>query len=135
MRVLLIGLALVLGGCPYCSDGYGPAEATGDRAVALDAVFHQDPRWLGGDGAYSIDLGGDRTLWLYGDSFISTSPAHVRTESTMVRNSVSVMTGHDLATATMEVAWRDGMPPTSFFAEDGDHWFWPSEGVRVPNGP
>ena len=39
------------------------------------------PRWLGGDGAYSIDLGGDRTLWLFGDSFIATSDAHLGTLS------------------------------------------------------
>ena len=138
MRLLVAVYALSLAGC--CDGGYGPAEANGERMVAFDAVFHQDPRWLGGDGAYSIDLGGDqvgheRTLWLFGDSFIATSDAHVRTESTMVRNSIAVMTGRDLARAQMEFAWRDGTPPTSFFPEEGDHWFWPSEGVQVPNGP
>jgi hypothetical protein len=103
--------------------------------VAEDALFHQEPQWLGGDGAYTVDLGDDRTLWLFGDSFIATSAAHVRTESTMVRNSVAVMTGRDVTTATMQFAWRDGTPPTSFFPEDGDHWFWPSGGVRVAGGP
>jgi hypothetical protein len=115
---------------PYLDSGFDA-----ERAPDLDAAFHQDPRWLGGDGAYTIDLGDDRTLWLFGDSFISTSIARVRTESTMVRNSVAVMTGRDLATATMAFAWRDGAPPTSFFPEDGDHWFWPSDGVRLPGGP
>jgi len=108
---------------------------SGRRWPAADQVFHQEPRWLGGDGAYAIDLGDDRTLWLFGDSFVATSPALVRTESTMVRNSVGVMTGRDPSTATMQMAWRDGSPPTSFFAEAGDHWFWPAGGIRTPSGP
>jgi hypothetical protein len=53
----------------------------------------------------------------------------------MVRNSIAVMTGRDLRTATMAFTWRDGSAPTSFFPEAGDHWFWPGGGVRVPDGP
>jgi len=109
--------------------------ATGERWTDPDALFNRETRWLGGDGAYTIDLGDDRTLWLFGDSFVATSPALVRTESTIVRNSVAVMTGRDPRAATMQFAWRDGTPPTSFFPEAGDHWFWPSDGVRVAGGP
>lgn len=130
-------ILIAVSGCESCvdEDENAPAvRATATRTVAGDALFHQDPRWLGGDGAYTIDLGGDRSLWLFGDSFIATSPARVRTESTMVRNSIAVMTGRDLATATMQFAWRGGTP-TSFVPEQGDHWFWPGGGVRVPNGP
>jgi hypothetical protein len=115
--------------------GTSPAElrGVGERWTAADAMFHAEPRWLGGDGAYAIDLGEDRTLWLFGDSFIATSPVQVRTESTMVRNSVAVMTGRDPLTATMQFAWR-GEPPVSFFPEDGADWFWPADGVRIANG-
>ena len=137
MRTLVIWIAAT--GCSACGDDdAGPPPtltATAARAVAEDALFHQDPRWLGGDGAYSIDLGGDRSLWLFGDSFIATSAAHKRSESTFIRNSIAVMTGRDLATATMQFAWRDGTPPTSFVPEVGDHWFWPVGGVRIPDGP
>ena len=35
----------------------------------------------------------------------------------------------------MQFAWRDGSPPSSFFAEDGEHWYWPMHGVRTPDGP
>jgi hypothetical protein len=118
---------LILAACTSTPDG-------GWREASEDALFHQEPRWLGADGAYTIDLGDGRVLWLFGDSFVATSPALVRSESTMVRNSVAVMTGHDPATATMQLAWRDGSPPTSFFPEDGDHWFWPNDGVREPDG-
>jgi len=127
-----VALALILAGC--CPDT-DPVDPQVTREAALDQAFHAEPRWLGGDGAYTIDLGDDRTLWLFGDSFIATSSALVRTESTMVRNSVAVMTGRDVRTATWQFAWRDGAPQTSFFPEVGDHWFWPSDGVRVPGGP
>ena len=128
----LIVLALALAGCdePTPSDLGG----TGARWAAADQAFHREPRWLGGDAVYSVDLGDARTLWLFGDSFIATSPALSRTASTMVRNSVAVMTGTDLLTASMEFAWRDGAPPTSFFPERGDRWSWPGGGVRGPDG-
>ena len=29
--------------------------ATGERWTDADALFHAEPRWLGGDGAYTID--------------------------------------------------------------------------------
>jgi hypothetical protein len=127
---------ILLGGCPYCPVEYVyPDYAHGERWEAADALFHQDPRWLGGDAAYSIDLGNDRSLWLFGDSFIATSPNLTRRESTMVRNSIAVMTGRDPLTATMDFAWRETTTPSSFFPELGDHWLWPVDGVRLPNGP
>ena len=123
---------VVLAGCG--TDPLPLVSATMTREPGLDTIFHSEPRWLGGDGAYAIDLGNERTLWLFGDSFIATSPALVRSQSTMVRNSVGIMTGRDLATATMQFAWHDGTPPTSFFPEVGGHWFWPTDGVRTPDG-
>lgn len=131
---LVIGIVL-LGGCPLCPDEYIAPGVSGARWEAADALFHQEPRWLGGDGAYSIDLGDDRSVWLFGDSFIATTPNHTRRESTLVRNSIAVMTGRDPLTATMEFAWQDGTTPGSYFPEAGDHWFWPVHGVRLEHGP
>ena len=85
-------IAIGLGGCPVCDDESVPDGTTGERWLEADELFRRgDPRWLGGDGAYSVDLGGERTLWLFGDSFIATSPAHTRSESTIVRNSIAVI--------------------------------------------
>lgn len=130
---LLSVLSVISGGCP--SGGEPDLDVEARRDEAADAMFHQEPRWLGGDGAYSIDLGGDRSLWLFGDSFIATSPALTRRQSKLVRNSVAVMTGRDPEAAVMVFAWRDGSPPSSFFPEDGDRWYWPIHGVRIPDGP
>jgi hypothetical protein len=128
-RVRHIVLLVLTAGC--ASHRSTPASMAWTQA---DAVFHQDRRWLGGDGAYSIDLGADRTLWLFGDSFIATSDAGVRTESTMVHNTIAVMQGRDPTVATMQFAWADG--PNGFFGtRPDDRYPWPADGVRIPNGP
>lgn len=67
-----------------------------------DALFRTDLRWLGSDDAYSVDLGAGRTLWLFGDTFISRSPLNTRRIATMIRNSVGLQTGSNPSTALME---------------------------------
>ena len=43
-----------------------PLRVTAVAWPEADAMFHRDPRWLGGDDAYSIDLGnGPRRLVLW----------------------------------------------------------------------
>lgn len=99
-----------------------------------DALFHENPRWLGADDAYSIALGGDRVLWLFADTFIATSDAHVRSESKLIHNSVAIQTGLDPASAGVEFTWKEGDAPTSFFAEQGEVWYWPGDGERIGDG-
>jgi len=102
-----------------------------------ESLFHKDPRWLGGDGASSVDLGDGRILWLFGDSFISRDENGTRIDATMVRNSIAIQTGTDPATAKMDFYWRenDDAPPSSFFPEDSDDtWLWPGHGIRLDDG-
>jgi hypothetical protein len=97
-----------------------------------DRLFRDDPNWLGGDGAYSIDLEDGRVLWLFGDSFVAVSEKRLRNESVIVRNSIGVQTGYDPSTAGMDFYWR-GTPiqPAAFFPENGDSWYWPGHGIRL----
>jgi hypothetical protein len=98
-----------------------------------DLLFVRDPHWVGGDGAFSVDLGNDRTLWLFGDTFIDPSGSHTREGSRMVRNTVAIQTGKDPSRAKMVFYWgrtADGRPD-SFFPADGSHWFWPTDGIRL----
>src|SRR5687767_2838197 len=70
-----------------------------------DRLF-RDARWRGSDDAYSIHLGGERVLWLFGDTFIARPGSPTRVGSAFIRNSVAVQTGLDPLTATMGFAWR-----------------------------
>ncbi|MDB4968133.1 MAG: hypothetical protein JWN44_3822 [Myxococcales bacterium] len=127
-----VAAAVALAGC-----GSGPAAPVVSATAwpEADALFHADPRWIGGDGAYSADLGGGRVLWLFGDSFVATDASNTRAHSTMVRNSVAIQTGYDPSAATIQFHWRTGSDgkPASFFAESGAHWFWPGQAIKLPD--
>lgn len=102
-----------------------------------EALFHKDPRWLGGDGASSVDLGGGRILWLFGDSFIAGKDGGTRADAVMIRNSIAVQTGHDPATAKMDFYWSqdNNAPPSSFFPDGDDGtWLWPGHGTKLDDG-
>lgn len=134
------------------------AEATNGTTATLDgrqittntwpdatARFRGKGPWLGADSAYSIDLGGGRVLWLFGDTFIDPSADGSRTNgpSQFVRNSVAIQTSgpdttsYDLSRSQLQFFTgpeRNGVA-TSFFPEtaSGD-WYWPLSGIRLSNG-
>jgi hypothetical protein len=126
--------ALILAQACSCSSG-----GTGDGGFAAgawpeaDRLFHQDPRWLGGDDAYSIDLSGGRVLWLFGDTFVATSDAGQRSQSVMVHNTVAIQTGYDPSHASMAFRWQatDAGPGAFFGGDDGGDWYWPGHGAMV----
>ena len=41
-------------------------------------IFRMDPHWKGSDGAYSIKIGTNRVLWLFGDTLISSQNSFAR---------------------------------------------------------
>ena len=99
-----------------------------ERTAGLDPLFRQDPSWLGTASATSIDLGDDRTLWLFGESFISTNGTALRDAAAIVPNSIALMVGRDAADARMDFAYGD--PPTGFFDLDAE----PLGGAHLPDG-
>lgn len=120
----------------------GAPEGTGQRYYAgaypeAETIFHENPGWLGADAALSIPLSEDRTLWLFGDTFIADSETHKRRESKMVRNTIAVQEGNDPRRCSIEFFWRresDGSA-TSYFPDREKEWFWPGHGIRLEEGP
>jgi len=104
--------------------------------LEADAKMRADSRWLGADSAYSVPLGPERILWLFGDSFVAPKPTRNRTEARFVRNTLAIQDGADLARARVTFH-TGGTPdaPDTFFASRQPHtWLWPGPGVRVGNG-
>src|SRR3954468_10697696 len=95
-----LAMALLLATSSCGAEGMPPSTG-GTSWPEADRLFHQDPRWLGADAAYSIDLGAERSLWLFGDTFVATSAAVQRTESAMPRNTIAIEEGRNPATAAM----------------------------------
>ncbi|MBN2297692.1 MAG: DUF4185 domain-containing protein [Deltaproteobacteria bacterium] len=97
-----------------------------------DRLFRCDMCWLGGDGAYSIDLGKQRVLWLFGDSFIDPAGSGDRNNASVVRNSIAIQRGYDPTTAGITFYWsalKHGAG--AYFSNKNDGWFWPGSGARV----
>jgi hypothetical protein len=97
-----------------------------------DRLFHSDPRWLGADAAFSVDLGHGRVLWLFGDSFVTARAGQTRRQARMVRNSVAIESGYDPSAASIRFYWGSkGTQAASFIPDEGENWFWPMHGVRL----
>src|SRR5579883_2953854 len=115
------------GGTPLCA-GWTAAEWT-----EANALFQNDPDWLGADGAYSVDLGGGRVLWVFGDTFVAKDGSRDRGNAYFIRNSVAIQTGYNPAAATISFHWgsaADGTP-ASFYLEQNGIWYWPAGGARL----
>ncbi len=111
--------------------------AVGRSYAAADTLFRQDRRWLGGDAALTIPLSPGRTLWLFGDSFVSAVEPAVRSTARLPRNTIAIQSGDDPITATLSFAWNqlNVSTPSAFFPGVGSNWYWPGHGIRLTEGP
>lgn len=107
----------------------GPAQP----APVWTARFEQKDGWLGGDGAYSVALTPQRTVWLFSDTWVGKVRNGKRTDATIVNNTVAVQDGHgDQAKLEFVVArGKDGKPAALITPADGHGWFWLFGGACV----
>lgn len=95
--------------------------------------FEYADGWLGADGAYSIALSPGKSLWLFGDTFVSEKGAKLRSEAeAMVRNSVGISDCEAVHSCTIKYFWqaRAGAKARSFFdTGKEDVWYWPLDGI------
>ena len=112
-----------------------PARFDVSAWPAADKLFRGDPCWVGGDGAYSVDLGKGRILWMFGDSLIDPTGSHSRKSAgvKMIGNSLAIQTGSDPSAAKIRFYWKTALDrtPSAFFADSGADRFWPGGGIRV----
>ncbi len=91
----------------------------------LDAKFRRADGWVGGDGAFSVALSDERTLWLFSDTWVGTVRDGKRKDVKMVNNTVGIQDGNGAdAKLTFAVAADGGKPRAIFTPPDGKGWFW-----------
>jgi len=78
-----------------------------------------DEHWQGGASAYSVDLGGGRVLWLFGDS---------RVDGARISNTIAIQTGLDPTSATMSFF------PGQLVPDQGTRKLRPRGGARLGSG-
>ena len=129
---LLLILMFSAGGCMTAD--WGKKAATDRR---WDAAFERTEGWTGADVAGTIDLGGGRSLWLFGDTWIGAveSNRHTKT-STLVANSIAIQEqGHN--PQPIHFFWGNSnstaRPAAWFVPDDTNTWFWPAGSGTVVN--
>ncbi len=102
-------------------------------APELDALFQRADGWIGGDGAYSVALGKDRTLWLFSDTWVGKVREGKRADASIVNNSLGVQEGSGAATKVRFLFGKGeaGKPAAWLTPADGRGWFWLQAGVLV----
>lgn len=116
----------------WAGGAQGPLLVSAEPWPEADGLFRNDPRWLGADDAYSVDLGQGRVLWLFGDTFISSPKDSERSGAAVIRNSLAIQKGYNPAEASLEFFWKDNPDgPAPFFPDLGRSWHWPGGGVRL----
>lgn len=111
-----------------------PQEAIDiQRAEDLDTLFAPGRSgYLGADGALSVDLGGGRALWLFGDTLFGETGRDGRVFTSMPRNTIALVDhshpdppGIDFLTADGPAKGGDILPLPG--GKSG-RWFWPGTG-------
>ncbi len=93
-------------------------------APDLDARFASAEGWLGADGIYSVALPGDRTAWIFSDTWTGVIRDGRRANPRMINNSVGITEGAGHARFFYPAA-ADGQAASLFTPPDGRGWFWP----------
>lgn len=132
--MLVMGMTAALPACAGEPEGAADPDATppprfeASAWPEADALFRGDERWRGADGAWSVDLGEGRTLWLFGDTIIDPQGRGSRrgAEITMVSNTLAIQRGDNPEHASVRYFWstrEDGSPGAFFPDEEGvRHW-------------
>jgi hypothetical protein len=107
-------------------------EKSGPDA-ALTALFRTREGWVGGDGAYSVPLPDERTLWLFSDTWVGRIREGKRRDVVLVNNTVGIQTGSG---ADSKLSFhiehdRAGKPRAIFTPPDGKGWFWQFAGHQA----
>jgi len=131
-RVLLVLAASITGCRPPAVEDEGAPWLEFDWPEA-DLLFQRDSHWLGGDGAYSVDLGDDRVLWLFGDSWVDPGGTGHRESARMISNTLAVQAGYDPSRADIEFFWGAGLDGEvgAFFPDFEGGRYWPGHGLRI----
>ena len=132
---MLRALTLLL--CLFLSACQAQPRLRVEPLLSYDAAFEITSGWTGGDGAYSVALGGERILWMFGDTLVGRVENGRRVDSRLIHNSAAIQTGRAPSAAGLAFIYRrlpDGGPAAFLQPAEGVGWLWPYHGVRTAAG-
>jgi hypothetical protein len=131
IRNLITGLVLfvvLFCGCAYA----GPLEYSVEPLPEYDALFCKTEGWTGADGAYTVALVDDVTLWLYSDTWIGDVIDGKHKDATMINNTIALQRDKEPATTSVKFFWqttKDGKPAAFIRPAHEKGWFWIFDGI------
>lgn len=127
-----IVLAVALSMTAFCAIA-GDFSFQVSVAPEWNEMFQRTNGWLGADVAYSVPLGSDKSLWLFGDTFVGRIQDGKRTSAKMIHSSIAIQrTGED---PEFYYPMDKQRAPQSFIKSLGPRtFFWLSDGVRTDKG-
>lgn len=131
----LIVVFLLVSALTLSCGGGSPSTSSAPAPPSTPTYFPYQQGWLGADGAYSVPLGENQSLWIFGDTFIGPSDATSRAQSTgLVHNSIAISTcsGQSCAWQYYWASMGTSSAGPAFSAGTSD-WFWPMDGF-IYNG-
>jgi hypothetical protein len=107
-----------------------PQVVKAEPDTVLNTRFRTKDGWVGGDGAFSVVLSENRTLWLFSDTWVGRVRDGKRQDVVMVNNTIGVQdgTGPEEKLALFVQKNAEGKPSARFAPPDGKGWFWPFAG-------
>jgi hypothetical protein len=95
-----------------------------------NSIFKKDNYWRGADGAATIELGQDKILWLFSDTFIDQDGTGKRMNSNhLIRNSIAIQDSNLLHADLTFYYGGTSQHPDDFFKQAGNNWFWTGHGI------
>ena len=130
LRWLIPGLGLLaaLNACPG-------TEPAGKAAPDWDTRFQSESGWIGADGAYSVPLTKDTTVWLFSDTLIGRVKDGKRLDACMINNSIALQRGTNRPEFFYGTT-TDGKPASFITPQPGSRrgYFWLAHGARTARG-
>ncbi|MDB6125586.1 MAG: hypothetical protein JWQ71_4579 [Pedosphaera sp.] len=128
VRVFMLGCCIFLIG-NACADSLPSAQS----APEWDALFQHTNGWTGADANFSVPLSTNKTLWLFGDTWIGEVKDGKRTNTVMINNTIAIQDGQSRP-EFFRGTQLDGRPTSFFKPQSGHGYFWPFHGIRTAKG-
>ena len=127
LKVLLFSFFVFLGGCA------DRPKFSVETVPEYNALFYRENGWTGADIAFSVPLTDNKTLWLFGDTWIGKIRAGKHVDSAMVNNTIAIQEGKDPVNANLEFYYpvNHGKPSPFITPLAGKGFFWLDHGGIV----
>lgn len=119
--------------CLLCCGPLHAAEFVASIAPDLNAPFRTTNGWTGADGAYSIPLSRNKTLWLFSDSWVGKVRDGKRTDTKMINNTIAIQE-HGKAPKFYYRTNATGAAESFIKPVDGRGFYWLFHGTRTRDG-